>query len=171
MTIFFSDLLYRGIPVNSEEWVFGSYVEHRTDNDLDDMEARKYFIAPDEPYTLMQMNGDTWVHKVIEIRRDTLGVRSGIEDYDGNEIYSGDILELVSPDFGIEAESKHFIVYYLDGTFAAEGSKVILDTSFKHFRIVGNTFENRELAFEITRLIEANTKSKRNDVVGPEEET
>lgn len=164
MTIFFSNLLYRGIPVHSEEWVFGSYIEHWADTGPDDVKGRKYFIAPNELNALMQTGEDTWVHKVIEIQRDTLGVCSGLGDFDGNDIYSGDILERVLTADDANGEPERFIVLYLDDVFVAEGSTVLLDKDFEQCRIIGNTFEKREIALEISAII--NAKKKIDDTDG-----
>lgn len=159
MTLFFYELVYRGIPCNSEEWVYGSYIEHRAGNNSDDIEGRKYFIAPNAPYMLMQTGEDLWMHKIIEIRRNTLGMSSGCEDIDGTVIFSGDILERVPAGTNINGEPERFVVLYLDGVFVAEGASVLSEMSFDQCRIIGNTFKNPEMFHDISLLLKASGRS------------
>lgn len=158
MTFFYSDLIYRGMPTNGKEWAYGSYIERWDDGAPDDIELCLHFIAPNEPYTLVRLNEDTWIHKVIEIQRDSLGIKSSFEDCNGETIFSGDILELDPEDECEGAKAGRYVVFYWDGTFIGEGDTVLQDRFFSLCHVIGNSTQNRALAKSLAPNVSASER-------------
>ena len=148
MTIFLKDRIYRGVSVETERWVFGSLVQtYAGDTD----EEEKYFIVPNDPYSLMQIDGEKWICRAFEIKRETLGTCSGRTDIDGEMIYAGDILERSSFD-DPEAKPERFLVVDLDGKFAGDGTSFIYEEELETCRIIGNAFDDPELGREVAEM-------------------
>lgn len=149
---------YRGKSVDSGKWFFGSYIEQEMHLDY-----YRYFIVPRDSNSLMRLDNETWIQRIIEIHEMTLGKYSGKEDVEGNPIYSGDILCRKTYVTDEIYSQELFAVYFAKDCFYGEGDSFLSEDEFNTCEIVGNIFDNYELFFQIEEAIELRKEAQQSN--------
>lgn len=125
------EILFRGKSFFSDDWIFGYYTKQSFGIGFSD--------------AIVEYDGIST--KPIQIKYETLGQYTGIDDIDGNKIFEGDIIEK-------ECDDGRFIKYridYDDGAFVANYTSNInkdVKKSYlsKHwiaigkYRVIGNIY-------------------------------
>ena len=126
---------FRGKNIETGEWVYGFYTQGGYIREDGSLKVR-HIIHSDILY---------------DVQEETIGQFTGLYDYNGNEIYEGDILRY------IQWENNEEVLYYI--TFEEEmGSFVLQKPTLKHkdnisqlaiyglkLEVVGNIHDNPEL--------------------------
>ena len=158
---------FRAKERDSGEWVSGSLLHYYVD-----------YISPIDGSTTTFEFCDIWLENVkkggrrVEVDKNTLGQFTGLYDYDGKEIYEGDILVFgsLSDDafdncpFEVADSNPAYEVKWFDGRYIIRSKfdeadelcdnlcgvglgsvGVTADCVRKHFLVIGNIYDNPDL--------------------------
>ncbi len=119
------EIKFRGKRLDNGEWVYGSLLQGET------------------AAAIACVGGDTLVSLICEVNPDTVGLFTGLHDYNGKEIYEGDIIK--------DSQHRYEVCWYDDvAAFMAEDmitERPFLATNsiMVETKIIGNIHDNPEL--------------------------
>lgn len=156
------EILFRGALANnggsratSGEWVYGNLIEIQ-----DEYETEYAILEKTAEHRYGGEYGDDGWHKVIP---ETVGQYTGLTDKNGNKIFEGDVIKVVTEDtheerfievcvgeFTDDGSGDLFIGAYLkyDGFTVSAGQ--IKESGSNRVEIVGNSYDNPELLTDKT---------------------
>ena len=132
------EILFRGKRVSNGEWVEGSLIKAKAENNKDVL----YLIAP---FTMSAFD-------VQEVTPETVGQYTGLTDKNGQKIFEGDILKNV---MRWCEEERNGLVTFKDGAFGFiwHRGEVKMFHAFAsvvniEYEVIGSVFDNPELLYD-----------------------
>jgi len=128
------EIKFRGFIKNSNEkykelnWFYGDLVR--------ELKTGKTFIID-----LNHFDDNTKLSEVMmEVESESVGQYTGLKDKNKNEIYEGDVVKSNGDFSGVK------YVRFIDGFFVATSDSNYSLNQFSDLEIIGNIYENKELA-------------------------
>ena len=134
------EILFRGKPNATNEWIYGDLVSHRNKSPKNGKFIGVIATTPTKQY------------KIHRVKIDTIGQYTGLKDKNGTKIFEGDILSI--PAY-LDGE-KCVCVYQATDTgigfefiqskrYCLGDNTRILSNEWEDFEIIGNIYDNPEL--------------------------
>lgn len=134
------EILFRGKDINTNKWCYGGYVRKVLFKNTKDEKIRHYIFDGENA-------GPIVMH---EVNPETVGQAIWLKDVNGNEIFEGDIVEEVKPEWD---EPSRAVAVFEDNNFVfGYNTRAILSVEFfyNEIKIIGNIFDNEDLFEKIS---------------------
>ena len=139
------DILFRGKSTETNQWIYGGFHiwEKRQICVLGDDKLKDDEIS----YVITVNSFADWnmprTMQAVEVIADTVGQYTGLTDRNGNKIFEGDIVNILTENEEI------VVIVYEDGGFIVHADKFSIDIIYKINRtdveVIGNKYDNPKL--------------------------
>ena len=139
------EILFRGKSIKTNQWIYGGFHiwEKRQVCALSNDSLKDDEIS----YVITVNSFADWnmprTMQAVEVIADTVGQYTGLTDRNGNKIFEGDIVNILTENEEIG------VIVYEDGGFIAHADKFSIDIIYKINRtdveVIGNKYDNPKL--------------------------
>ena len=129
------EILFRGKDINTNNCCYGGYVRKVLFKNTKDEKIRHYIFDGENPGAII----------THEVNPETVGQAIWLKDVNGNEIFEGDIVEEVKPEWD---EPSRAVAVFEDNQFVFgynTGAILSVEFFYNEIKIIGNVFDNKDL--------------------------